>query len=271
MNIILTAVVAVTVIGVVCAVVLCVISKAMAVPVDERVEKMLGCLPGSNCGACGFPGCAGYAAALASDSNVKTNLCTPGGKAAVDALSAIMGVEAGELIKKIAVVHCRGDCNVEQKKMEYNGINTCAAAKMLYGGDGACAYGCLGYGDCQPVCAYDAICIVDGLARINTEKCTGCGLCVSICPNKLITVDDAQEATVIQCNSLDKGAAARKKCANACIACRKCVRECPAQAIAVEDNLARIDYEKCTGCHHCAETCVTHSIQNFCEKEMKAG
>jgi Na+-translocating ferredoxin:NAD+ oxidoreductase RNF subunit RnfB len=262
-NMIIFAILSVTVIGAVSALMLSFASKYMTAEVDERAEAIEKCLPGTNCGACGFPGCAGYAAALVAG-NAKNNLCTPGGVDALKKLSGILGIEAGELDAKVAVIHCRGDCNAQQRKMDYRGIQTCAAAKQLFGGEGACAYGCLGYGDCLPVCPSDAICVENGLARIITANCTGCGLCVKSCPNHLITVDDADEVTVIMCNSIDKGAVARKKCVNACLACRKCVRECPSGAITIENNLAKIDYEKCTDCAHCAETCVTHAIQPLC-------
>lgn len=261
MNIIIMAILSVTVIGTVCAVMLTAASKIMSVKVDEREVLILECLPGSNCGACGYPGCAGYAAALVSHSNIKKNLCMPGGTEVAKKLSDILGVEAEDVAEKLAVVHCRGDCDAQQKKMEYTGIQTCIAAKEMFGGEGACSYGCLGYGDCKFVCPSDAICIDNGLARINPNNCTGCGLCVKSCPNKLITVENASAAIVILCKNIEKGAVVRKKCSAGCIACGKCVRECPSAAIIMEDNLAKIDYEKCTDCKHCAEICVTHCIQ----------
>jgi ferredoxin len=103
--------------------------------------------------------------------------------------------------------------------------------------------------------------VEDGLAHIIKRLCTGCGLCVKACPNKLITVEDAAETSFILCKNIEKGGVARKKCANACLGCKKCARECPSGAITIEDNLARIDYDKCTHCEHCAETCVTSCIQ----------
>jgi RnfABCDGE-type electron transport complex B subunit len=268
MNVIIIAIISVTAIGAICALLLSTASKLMAVKADERLAQLLEYLPGTNCGACGYPGCAGYAEALISGDGVKDNLCTPGGSVVVKHLSEILGVEAGEVVRKIAVVHCRGDCNVQQTKMDYKGIQTCAAAKQLYGGAGACAYGCLGYGDCQPACPFNAICMEDGLARVIADYCTGCGLCVKTCPNKLITIEEASETIAVLCKSIDKGAVARKKCKNACLGCKKCVRECPAGAIEVAENLAKIDYEKCIDCAHCAETCVTKCIQPLCPQPI---
>jgi Na+-translocating ferredoxin:NAD+ oxidoreductase RNF subunit RnfB len=261
MNPIILAVLSVTIIGVICAIILSIASKVMYVKTDERVAELLECLPGSNCGACGFPGCSGYAAALASDADVQTNLCTPGGEAAVQKISALLGVEAGHMVTKHAVVHCRGDGNVRQKKMEYRGIYTCVAARQIFGGEAACAFGCLGYGDCQKVCPSGAVCVENGLARINPHLCNGCGMCVKVCPNKLISVYADTVGAVVFCSNMEKGAQARKKCADCCVGCGLCARECPTRAVKVVDSLAIIDYEKCTGCGVCIKKCVTRCIQ----------
>jgi RnfABCDGE-type electron transport complex B subunit len=261
MDLIIIAVCALTVTGLACAVMLCAASKALDIPVDERVGKMLEILPGSNCGACGFAGCSGYANALISGGDIQGNLCTPGGNALAKQLGEILGVEAEEVAGKLAVVHCRGDNDALLKKMAYNGIQSCMAAKQIFGGEGACAFGCLGYGDCREHCPVNAICMVKGLAHIISERCIGCGLCVKSCPNKLITISDQHVETVVMCRNIEKGAVARKKCSRSCIGCRKCARECKAGAITVEDNLAVIDYSKCDHCKHCAETCVMDCIQ----------
>jgi len=264
MNTIIIAVISVTVIGAACAAILCTASKFMYVKVSERLKKMQECLPGTNCGACGFPGCAGYAEALLNDADLKTNLCTPGGAEVLAQLSAILGVEAEEDVEaKLAVVRCRGDLGAQKRKMEYKGIQTCYAAKQIFGGEGACAFGCMGYGDCQLVCPDNAICVEDGLARINPRLCTGCTLCVKECPSKLITIEKVSVKTVVMCENIEKGAVVRKKCTNGCIGCKKCVRECPIGAIALENNLAKINYEECVKCGHCTEICVTHCIQSL--------
>jgi Na+-translocating ferredoxin:NAD+ oxidoreductase RNF subunit RnfB len=261
MDTILIAVLSVTVIGAVCAAALCAASKFMYVEVDERVRAISECLPGTNCGACGFPGCEGYATALVQDSGVAVTLCTPGGNETAMQIGGILGVEAGDVAAKLAFIRCRGDVSKHEQKMDYKGIQTCYAAKQIFGGGGACAFGCLGYGDCLTVCPDDAICIEGGIARINTRVCTGCGLCVKACSQNLITIEDADIKPVILCANTEKGAVARKKCASACIACTKCVRECPSAAITLENFLAVIDYTKCTACGHCAQTCPTRCIQ----------
>jgi len=271
MNMIITAILSVTTIAAILAAILCIASRVMAVEVDERLQTIKDCLPGSNCGACGYPGCEGYAAALLSDDGANTSLCPPGGTALVAQLSEILGVTAKDVAQTIAVVRCMGDRDAQQIKMEYKGIETCKAAKQLFGGAGACAFGCMGYADCQVVCPSDAICIENGLARINLARCTGCTLCVKACPNKLITMENASIATAVLCNNTERGVIVRKKCSYGCIACGKCVRECPTDSIAMENNLAQINYETCIGCRHCVEVCITHCIQPLCEiQEMSA-
>ena len=60
------------------------------------------------------------------------------------------------------------------------------AIAALYGGSSACPYGCLGYGDCVKACKFDAIHVVDGVARVDYDKCKGCGMCAQKCPKKII-------------------------------------------------------------------------------------
>ena len=43
---------------------------------DHRAEELLAMLPGYNCGGCGYPGCAGMAAALA-DGEGDVDRCKP--------------------------------------------------------------------------------------------------------------------------------------------------------------------------------------------------
>ena len=260
MNTIILAVGSVTVLGLLCAVMLAVASKVMAIKVDERVALVRELLPGANCGACGFSGCDGYAEALVNE-GVMTNLCTPGGDKASKEVSAVLGVDAADVLECVAVVICSGDSAARQGRMDYNGIKTCIAAKQLYGGQNACGFGCLGFGDCAAVCPEDAICIENGLARVDQRRCVGCRMCANTCPNKIILMDYSVSTAAVLCKNTEKGAVVRKKCSCGCIGCMKCVRECPTEAITVVDNLARIDQAKCSGCGHCAEICVSKCIR----------
>ncbi|MBQ8974370.1 MAG: RnfABCDGE type electron transport complex subunit B [Oscillospiraceae bacterium] len=260
MNIIVLAVVSVTVIGLICAVVLSIASKVMAVPVNEEFTKIRECLPGANCGACGFAGCDGYAEALASGEEPAVNKCVPGSDGVAAQIAEILGVEAADVIEQVAVIHCRGDCDVTDKRMDYQGVKSCAAAKLFFGGNGKCAYGCLGFGDCASVCPNDAIYYEKGIARVDTRKCVGCGMCAKKCPNSLITIEDDTIKTMVTCSNQDKGAVTRSVCSHGCIGCHKCEKVCPADAITIENFLSKIDYSKCQHCGQCAEVCPTGCI-----------
>ncbi len=261
MDVIITAIVSVTVIGIICAAMLAVADKVMAVKEDERFPEVRDALPGANCGACGYAGCDGYARALLEDSGIKANLCIPGGDGVSKKLSELLGVDFEDVQEMVAFIHCSGDCSVTERKMDYRGIDSCSAAKLLFGGNGKCSFGCMGLGDCAKVCPQDAICIENGIAHINAPLCIGCGLCVAACPNKLIETLPDTIKTVVECSNTDKGAVTRKVCSKGCIACKKCEKECPAGAIKVVDNLARIDYSLCTNCGRCAEVCITKCIR----------
>lgn len=245
-------------IGLFGAVILVLAAHFMNVPEDERISKVLACMPGANCGACGYAGCADYAKAIVAGAPV--NKCVPGGAASADAAAAVMGVSSGEMIQRKAVVACSGSYAHTQHKYIYEGIPTCAACAVLYSGHAACQYGCLGFGDCAKACSFGAISVVEGLARIDREKCTGCGACERVCPKHIIHVLTASEQPIVLCTSCDRGAAVRKVCSAGCIGCMKCEKSCPADAIHVTENLARVDYEKCTGCGQCETVCPVHVI-----------
>jgi len=261
---IIAAVAVVAGVGLLCGILLSLSSKFMAVKTDERIEKIRKCLPGANCGACGFAGCDGYASALIETEGTKTNLCVPGGDSVSQNISDILGVEFEDVVEMVAFVHCNGNCAATSKKSEYQGIKTCSAASLLYGGDGKCTYGCMGYGDCAAVCPTNSICIENGISHVDPRTCIGCGLCVERCPKHIIGLKPVVKPVYVACSNKDKGAVARKKCKNACIGCKKCENTCPTNAITVENNLSRIDYSKCIGCKKCATVCPTGCIA-ICE------
>ena len=256
---ILVPILAVTIIGLICAVGLSVASAFMAVKEDERFPAIRECLPGANCGACGFSGCDGYAKALLTP-GTKTNLCVPGADSVAKKLSALLGVAAEDVVEKVAVVRCSGTCEHTKPKDDYHGIRSCAAAKLFFGGSGSCVYGCLGMGDCAKACPQNAIGMDKGVAVVEASLCIGCGLCAKACPQGVIAVIPDIARTAVLCSNRDIGAAARKVCSAGCIACRKCEKSCPAGAITVAGNLAAIDYARCTACGACAEACPTGAI-----------
>ena len=246
-------------IALVCAVLLTVSSVFFSVKENETAVAIRDCLPGANCGACGYSGCDGYAKAL-SEGNVATNLCIPGGDKTASEIASILGVEAEDVIERVAFVACNGKCGAVDKKYDYRGEPNCIAANLSYHGDKACPSACLGYGDCVRACPHDAIYIKNEIARVNPQKCVGCGICVHVCPNNLINLITDTTRVVVECSNHEKGAVTRKQCTNGCIGCMKCEKTCPHGAIKVINNLATIDYSLCTGCGACVEVCPVHCI-----------
>ena len=74
-------------------------SKKFEVEVDPKVEAILAILPGVNCGACGYPGCSGYASGVALE-GAKMTLCAPGGPKVAAKIGDIMGVAVEMPVKK---------------------------------------------------------------------------------------------------------------------------------------------------------------------------
>ena len=248
-------------IGAVCALLLTLASVFFAVKEDERAMQIKDCLPGVNCGSCGFAGCEDYAKALSEGKVSETNLCTPGGDGVARDIASILGVDAGEVIEMVAYVACNGDCKPEKRKYQYDGLKSCAAANMNYAGDNYCVFACLGYGDCVNVCPRDAICINErNIAVVDPRKCIGCGLCVKTCPRGIISLIRDTSRVTVKCSNHDKGVYVRKACLNGCISCGKCEKTCRYDAIKVVDNLATIDYDKCTGCGECRSVCPVKCI-----------
>lgn len=257
---ILIALLVVALIGVIAGVLLVFANKFFYVAEDKTEKEIRECLPGVNCGACGFAGCDDYAKALATG-NAKPDLCVPGSVDCAMAISEILGVEVEPPKDLVAVLKCDGNCEAAKKKAVFDGATSCKAASMIYGGPNECRFGCIGCGDCVSACPADAISLKDGIAFVDTRFCMGCGLCANTCPKKLFELVPQNSKTLVLCSNKEKGAVARKACTNACIGCKKCELNCPEKAITVTDNLAIIDYSKCKNCGICAENCPTKCIK----------
>ncbi|MDH4129248.1 MAG: RnfABCDGE type electron transport complex subunit B [Spirochaetota bacterium] len=243
--------------------------KKLAVEKNPLIGLIEGVLPQANCGACGQPGCSGYAVALVSE-NVEINLCTPGGAKLSKKLASILGKEATEGAERIvARIHCGGNSKTAKQKYVYSGITDCNQAVSMFGGSKECPFGCVGLGSCVRACAFDAIDITSDLEVIvNEAKCTGCGLCVPACPKNIIKMIPAKTRIFNNCSSYDKGGAVKKYCNVGCTACKLCEKACEYDAIHVKDNLAIYDYDKCTECNDCAVVCPTESIRSWIPEEM---
>ena len=262
MGAILIATLVVGIIGLVIGIALVFAGNKFYVEVDERETQVRECLPGNNCGACGYPGCDGVAAAIVKG-DAPVNACPVNTSENNTKIAGIMGVEAAETVKKVAFVKCGGDCESTSNKCNYVGINDCRAAALAGLSIWECDYGCLGYGSCVTACKYNAIHVHNGVAVVDEDACMGCGACVKACPKGLVELIPAGQKAKVACSNPEKGADVKKVCKAGCIGCRICTKQCEAEAIAVEAALARVDYDKCTGCGKCAEKCPTKVIKGF--------
>lgn len=235
--------------------------KTFAVEVDSREEEVLGVLPGNNCGGCGYAGCSGLAAAIVAG-EAEVGACPVGGAPAAAEIGKIMGLEAGQQVRMTAFVKCAGTCEQTSQDYQYYGMEDCRMVAMMQNnGPKSCDYGCMGYGTCVKECPFDAIHVVDGIAVVDKEACKACGKCIAVCPKKLIELVPYEQKHLVYCSSKDKGKDVMAACKVGCIGCKICQKVCPSAAITVEDNIARIDSEKCTNCGLCVQRCPKKAIQ----------
>lgn len=232
--------------------------KLFFVKTDPTIQAIRDALPGANCGGCGYPGCDGFADACAAGT-APANGCVAGGTEVTKALSSILGVEA-DSIDRISVLRCQGNCENAKLKGFYTGTKSCRGAKISTGGVKLCQWGCIGLGDCERVCPFGAITIGEkGLPLIDKSKCTGCGICVNNCPQKVLTLipRDLKGAIALCSNNNPVKPAILKACKTGCIKCGKCEKNCPKNAISFEKGIPKIDYGLCDSCGTCVEGCPT--------------
>ncbi|MDD3173001.1 MAG: RnfABCDGE type electron transport complex subunit B [Herbinix sp.] len=236
-------------------------AKTFEVETDEREIQVRELLPGANCGGCGYPGCDGLANAIAKG-EAPANGCPVANKEAHKKIAEVMGTVVEESERKVAYVKCSGTCDKTEVKYEYYGVQDCKKVALVPGkGNKKCIYGCMGFGSCVKACAFDAIHIINGIAVVDKEKCTACSSCIAQCPNKLIELVPYSARHLVTCNSPEKGKDVKAACAAGCIGCKICVKNCEYGAINVENNLAYIDYSKCTNCGKCATVCPVKVIR----------
>lgn len=225
--------------------ILAVANRKLYVFEDPRLDQVEHLLPGSNCGACGLPGCRAFAEAVVA------RTLTPGGCTAAteesrDNIAEYLGVDVGGAEKQVARLACAGGTNVARQRAAYAGIENCRAANLVAGGGKGCAWGCLGYGDCMEVCGdFKAIVMNEfGLPVVIEDLCTACSKCVEICPKGLFSLQPISNHLWVACKNESFGDDAENECAVACNACAKCVADAPEGLIKMIDNLAVVDHSK---------------------------
>ena len=256
--------------GLVFGLVLAIASKVFYVETDPRLDQLNECLPGANCGGCGYAGCGGYAEAVLKG-EAAIGKCASGGDECAQKMAEIMGVKAEKMARRVAMVRCSGYKRKDAEgktiglleKGNYEGAHDCLAATKVAGrGPTICKFGCLGFGNCVKACQYDAIHVVDGVARVDFDKCVGCMSCAAACPRGVIASVEYGEHIVISCSSHAKGNVTSRGCTIGCIGCGLCKKVCPNGAISLNKNLAVIDYSKCDNCGLCVSVCPKKMIRN---------
>ena len=232
--------------------------RFFAVTQDPLAGQIREILPGANCGACGYPGCDAYAAAIAKK-EAGISSCSVGGPAVAERLAALVGGDAS-VVPVVAVLACQGSKDRAPVKGEYTGVKTCRGAKLSAGGTKLCAWGCLGFGDCAAVCAFGALSMGEnGLPQIDKVKCTGCKVCIGECPQGVLReLPRDQKGSFVFCSNRNPvKAMVMKTCKAGCIKCELCVKNCPQKCIVMDKGIPLVDYGKCVSCGTCVSKCPT--------------
>lgn len=241
---VLTAVGAIAMLTFVLATLLLVASRRLHVDEDPRLERVDEMLPHNNCGACGFPSCRLFAEALVA-TEVLPGKCTVGSPEERTEIAAFLNVDAGAEVKRVARLACAGGTNVATRHAHYQGVETCNAAAQVAGGGKGCFWGCLGLGDCERICDFDAI-LMDpySLPVVDEDKCTACGDCIDVCPKDLFALQSVNQHLWVPCRNLEEGDAILDYCEVGCTACGRCALDEPGGLIRMHDGLPLIDYTR---------------------------
>ena len=230
--------------GVILAGVIAFANRKLFVQEDPRIDEVEGMLPGTNCGACGSPGCRAFAEACVGG-KANPAKCTVSSRDMVGFIAGYLGVEVGEQEKIVARLACAGGNHVARMRAQYSGMGSCRAAVAAGGGGKACAWGCLGLGDCETACGFDAIHMSkNGLPVVDEDKCVACNDCVVACPLDLFSLHPVSHQLWVACKSLAQGEQALADCEVACTGCARCAADAPEGLICIKNNLAVVDYSK---------------------------
>jgi len=256
----LTAVGAITSLTVILATALVVANKKLYVYEDPRIDVVEEMLPHANCGACGFPGCRPFAEALTKGA-AQPAQCTVGSAEERSEIAHFLGVDVGAAEKVVARLACAGGSNVARNHARYHGEQSCRAAARVAGGGKGCFWGCLGLGDCDVACDFDAIHMnAHGLPVVDEDKCTACGDCVEVCPKDLFSLHRQSHRLWVACSSLDAGDEILEDCEVACTACGRCEMDAPHGLVTIRRNLPVVDYTRQHKTRKPIERCPTGAI-----------
>ena len=240
-ELVLTAVATIGGLTVVLAAALVLANSKLYVEEDPRIDAVEEMLPSTNCGGCGYPGCRPFAEALVAG-EVLPGKCTVSPEAEQIRIASYLGIDVGAEEKQVARLACAGGANVSRSHAHYEGVSSCGGAALVAGGGKGCFWGCLGLGDCEVACDFDAIVMNShGLPVVDENRCTGCGDCVAACPKDLFSLHPQSHRLWVACRSQEEGDEILEDCQVACTACGRCAMDAPGQ-IEMRGNLPVIDY-----------------------------
>ena len=233
---------------------------------DPRIDTVEEMLPHANCGACGYPGCRPFAEALVEGSSLPGK-CTVSSDEGRERIAQFLGVDMGAEEKKVARLACQGGTNVAINRAKYQGVQTCKAAALVSGGGKGCFWGCLGIGDCDVSCDFDAITMNEhGLPVVDGDKCTACGDCVEACPKDLFSLEPVSHRLWVACKNLEAGDDILEECQVACTACGRCAMDAPGDLVTMLHNLPVVNYHAGVQTKDAIERCPTGAIVWLDEK-----
>ncbi|MDE6494140.1 MAG: RnfABCDGE type electron transport complex subunit B [Bacteroidales bacterium] len=257
------AIVLLAALGLVLALILYLVAQKFKVEEDPRIDQVADALPGANCGACGKAGCRDMAVQIVKDPAYTG--CPVCNEENVARIAEILGRVPEKKDPMIAVLRCKGGKINTEGKVRFEGLPSCSYANSVLTTESGCPFGCIGFGDCTAVCAFDALHInpLTGLPETDPDKCTACGACTKACPRGILEIRkrrDEEGRVYVGCMNKQKGVYSAKVCKVSCIGCGKCVKTCPQNAITLENNLAYVNDALCISCQACVEACPTHAM-----------
>lgn len=274
-NSIVLALIVLSAIGIISAIILYIVAQKFKVIENPKIDEVNDILPQANCGGCGFAGCRAFAEALVNSETMDGFYCPVGGNDLLKNIGPILGQVPSEKDPLIAVVRCSGSKQNSKAKVIYDGPASCLFSHNLSAGEGGCKYSCLGDGDCVRACTFDAMYMDEntGLPVIK-DNCVACNACVKACPRSIIELrkrGKKDRRIFVSCVNKEKGGISKLNCDVSCTGCTLCQKECKFDAITIINNLAYIDFEKCTLCRKCVPVCPTNAIHelNFAPRKEK--